>query len=196
VSVQVTPTIPDEVADIIRQKLPPEHLPALASLFKPSGEGGRILDPVAGEGDALKYLAEAWNLTPFANELDIARAEECRAKFGPQRSVQGDMMTLRTPNQAYSVIYVNPPYAENTGGADEKRREFEMLAHAFKWAQDGAYAIWVVYAQHMTERAASFLVQAQQRRRYLPPARAASRYLSSDRGGGPRPASREGRDRR
>src|SRR5574341_986268 len=137
--------------------LPPEHLPALASLFKPSGEGGRILDPVAGEGDALKVLAEAWNLTPYANELDIARSETCRAKFGPQRSVQGDMMTLRTPNQAYSVIYVNPPYAENTGGADEKRREFEMLAHAFKWAQDGAYAIWVVYAHHMTERAASFL---------------------------------------
>ena len=143
---------------------PPEHLPALTSLLDPAKQGkasesGRILDPCAGEGDALKRLAEAWNLTPHANELDAGRAAACRGKFGPERSAQGDLMTLRTPNSAYSVVYVNPPYAENAGGADEKRREFEHLAHAWKWAQDGGFVLWVVYAQHMTERAASFLAR-------------------------------------
>jgi 16S rRNA G966 N2-methylase RsmD len=138
---------------------PPEHLPALASLIKATAEGGRILDPCAGEGNALKRLAEAWNLTPYANELDAGRTAACREKFGTERSAQGDLMTLRTPNGTYSIVYINPPYAENSGGADEKRREFEHLAHAWKWVQDGGFVIWVVYAQHMTERAASFLAK-------------------------------------
>ncbi|MBN1311379.1 MAG: hypothetical protein JXB30_08155, partial [Anaerolineae bacterium] len=137
---------------------PPMHLPALASYFKAS-EGGRLLDPVAGEGDALKHLADAWSLIPYANEIDATRVTACRKKFGDERAVQGDIMTLRTPNRAYSVVFVNPPYAENSGHADEKRRELEMLAHAWKWVADGGFCVWVVYAHHMTERAASFLVK-------------------------------------
>ena len=142
--------------------LPPEHLPALASHFKAvegvgSTNRGRILDPVAGEGDALQHLAQAWGLTPYANEIDADRAAACRDKFGLERAVCGDLMTLRTPNRAYSAVYVNPPYAENTGRADEKRREFEHLAHSWKWVQDGGFVLWVVYAQHMTQRAAAFL---------------------------------------
>ncbi len=136
---------------------PPEHLPALASHFRAS-EGGRLLDPCAGEGDALQHLARAWGMTPYANEIDSTRADACREKFGEEHTVCGDIMTLRTPNRAFSVVYINPPYAENSGRADEKRREFEMLAHAWKWAQDGGYVLWVVYAHHMTERAASYLV--------------------------------------
>ncbi|MBN1121807.1 MAG: hypothetical protein JXJ17_12065 [Anaerolineae bacterium] len=142
--------------------LPPEHLPALASLFKAT-EGGLILDPCAGEGDALQHLASAWHMTPYANEIDQSRAAACREKFGMERTACGDLMTLRTPNRAYSLVYVNPPYAENSGRADEKRREFEMLAHSWKWGQDGGFVLWVVYAQHMTERAASFLVQRSSR---------------------------------
>ncbi len=79
----------------------PEHLLALGSLFTASG-GGRILDPVAGEGDALQHLAGAWNMTPFANEIDHDRAAACRGKFGMERAVCGDLMTLRTPNRAFS----------------------------------------------------------------------------------------------
>ncbi len=98
-------------------------------------------------------------MTPFANEIDHDRAAACREKFGMERAVCGDLMTLRTPNRAFSVVYVNPPYAENSGRADEKRREFEHLAHSFKWVQDGGFVVWVVYAQHMTERAAAFLLK-------------------------------------
>ncbi|MBN1137669.1 MAG: hypothetical protein JXM73_13870 [Anaerolineae bacterium] len=138
--------------------LPPQHLPALASLFT-AHQGGRLLDPCAGEGNALQSLAEAWGMTPYANEIDADRAAACRARLGAEHAVEGDIMTLRTPNRAYSLVYCNPPYAENAGQAGEKRREFEMLAHSWKWAQDGGFVLWVVYAQHMTERAASFLVK-------------------------------------
>jgi hypothetical protein len=36
---------------------PEDHLPALASLFAPDTHGGKLLDPCAGEGTALNYLA-------------------------------------------------------------------------------------------------------------------------------------------
>jgi len=137
--------------------LPEQHLPAITSLIAPQKSGGRILDPCAGEGAALQHLAEAWHLTPYANELDHERSAACRELFGMENVVQGDLMTLRTPNSAYSVVYVNPPYTENKGGASEKRREFEHLAHSFKWVQVGGLVLWVVYAHHMTQRAAEFL---------------------------------------
>lgn len=58
---------------------PKEHLPAVASLFAPAPDGGRLLDPCAGEGRALQHLANAWKLTPYANELDSERAAACQA---------------------------------------------------------------------------------------------------------------------
>ncbi|MBC7293794.1 MAG: class I SAM-dependent methyltransferase, partial [Thermoleophilia bacterium] len=74
---------------------PDEHLPAVASLFAPAAEGGRLLDPCAGEGRALQHLSSAWRLTPYANELDTDRAAACQALFGPIQAVQGDLYTLR-----------------------------------------------------------------------------------------------------
>ena len=50
---------------------PDEYLPAVASLFAPAAEGGRLLDPCAGEGRALQHLSSSWHLTPYANELDL-----------------------------------------------------------------------------------------------------------------------------
>lgn len=38
---------------------PPEHLPAVASLFGPATMGGLVLDPCAGEGEALKARQDA-----------------------------------------------------------------------------------------------------------------------------------------
>ena len=72
---------------------PDEHLPAVASLFSPMREGGRLLDPCAGEGQALHHLADAWQLTPYANELDTDRAAACQALFGPTQAVHGDLHT-------------------------------------------------------------------------------------------------------
>ena len=58
-------------------------------------------------------------------------------------------------NEAFAILWANPPYDHDKTAKNNKRVEFAYLRHAWKWAQDGAYAIWVVYAQHMTERAAS-----------------------------------------
>jgi hypothetical protein len=125
---------------------PDEHLPAVASLFAPASEG-RLLDPCAGEGRALAHLAQAWGLTPYANELDKARAALCVEQFGSAQAVEGDLFRLRASHDAFSLLWLNPLYGEDVAG-DEKRNEFAALKHALKWVQGGGYLCWVVYQQH------------------------------------------------
>ncbi len=138
---------------------PAEHLAATVSLFKSTPAGGLMLDPCAGEGAALDHLARALHLTPYANELDLDRAHACETHFGLDHVVQGDLMTLRTPHNAYALVWVNPPYAANFDGADEKRRELEFLRHAWQWAMPGGLVCWIVYHHHLTERAARLLLE-------------------------------------
>lgn len=135
---------------------PDEHLPALASLFAPSVHGGKLLDPCAGEGRALKHLAEAWALKPYANELDNARAAEILRLFGPTQAVHGDLYQLRASTSAFTAIWCNPPYVWDVSGSD-KRREFAMLKHSWKWLQPDGFMLWCVYAHHITPDAAAYL---------------------------------------
>ena len=137
---------------------PDSHLPALSSLFAPAKSGGKLLDPCAGEGRALNHLSTAWQMTPYANELDTERAAECKRLFGPTHAVQGDLFQLRATQGSFSVVWVNPPYAWETNG-DEKRREFGMLKHAWKWAAPGGYVLWAIYGHHLTIEPASYLAK-------------------------------------
>src|SRR5258708_20921371 len=137
---------------------PDEHLPALASLFASAPEGTKLLDPCAGEGRALDHLAKSLHCTPYANELDTERAAACKTLFGATNAVQGDMFTLRASNNAFGLVWNNPPYSWSTTG-DEKRREFGMLKHSLKWVQAGGYLVWCVYAHHVSLEAAAFLAR-------------------------------------
>ncbi|MBZ0315293.1 MAG: DUF6094 domain-containing protein [Anaerolineae bacterium] len=136
----------------------PAYLPHVAALFAPATQGGRLLDPCAGEGVALKHLAASWHLTPYANELDTERAAACVAKFGAVQAVQGDLFQLRTSTSGFLMAWVNPPYTWDMG-SDEKRRELSFLKHTFKWVQTGGFVAWVVYAHHVTAEAAAVLAK-------------------------------------
>ena len=104
---------------------PESYLPHVTSLFAPAREGGKILDPCAGEGDALLHLSQAWGLQSYANELDLDRAAVCVEKFGSLQAVQGDLLQLRSSSNAFQFAWVNPPYTYDMGG-DEKRRELSF----------------------------------------------------------------------
>ncbi|NJL58159.1 hypothetical protein HC928_25870 [bacterium] len=49
----------------------PRHHAAILSLVAPATSAHRLLDPFAGEGEFLEAAAQAWNVTPYANELDV-----------------------------------------------------------------------------------------------------------------------------
>jgi hypothetical protein len=48
----------------------PKHHAAITSLVAPATTAHKLLDPFAGEGAFLEIAARAWNVTPYANELD------------------------------------------------------------------------------------------------------------------------------
>ena len=52
------------------------HYQALFSLVTPATPDHKLLDPMAGSGEFLGSASEAWNITPYANELDQARAQD------------------------------------------------------------------------------------------------------------------------
>ncbi len=131
------------------------HIPVLTALFAPSGDGGKILDPCAGEGRALVALAERLNLIPYGNELDDARGLECKRQLPKGHAVVGDLYQLRTTNAAYSVVWCNPPYSWDAG--DDKRREFAMMKHTLKWVAPGGFMLWAIYAHQLTDQAALYL---------------------------------------
>jgi hypothetical protein len=137
----------------------PKHHEAILSLVEPSAnQNVRLLDPFAGEGDFLALAAERWKMTPYANELDEERAAICIARFGSQ-AVHGDALTLVASNEAFSALWINPPYDTVAGEGDDSRVEFSMLRHSLKWAQLNAVVFWVVYQHHLTEKAASLFAK-------------------------------------
>jgi len=133
------------------------HHAAILSLVTPATSAVRLLDPFAGEGEFLEAVAKAWNVTPYANELDGERAAKCIERFGPTQAVRCDVERLLASNEAFGIVWANPPYDHDKVAKNNKRIEFSYLRHAWKWAQDGAIVLWAVYNQHITEDAAAFL---------------------------------------
>ena len=127
------------------------HYSALFSLVAPATPEVKLLDPFAGDGLFLDMAAKAWNVTPYANELDGQRADECLKRFGAKQAVRGDAERLSASTEAFGILWANPPYDHDTGGSGSKRIEFRYLRHSWKWLQDGGIALWCVYRQHITE---------------------------------------------
>lgn len=137
----------------------PPHHAAILSLVMPATSAVKILDPFAGEGAFLQVAAQAWNVTPYANELDGERAAQCIERFGPTQAVRCDVERLLASNNAFGLLWANPPYDYDKTARASKRVEFAYLRHSWKWAQDGAVVMWCIYIQHLTEEAMAFLAK-------------------------------------
>lgn len=135
-----------------------KHHEAITSLITPASPATRLLDAFAGDGYFLDVAAKAWNVTPYANELDQTRAEACMTRFGPKQAVRGDAERLRASNNAFGIAWINPPYDhDRTAVAGNKRVELAMLRHSWKWVQAQGIILWCVYQQHVTEDAMAFI---------------------------------------
>ena len=135
------------------------HHAAILSLVAPATPAHKLLDPFAGEGAFLETAAKAWNVTPYANELDGERAEKCIKRFGPKQAVRCDAERLIASNNAFAAAWLNPPYDHDASASGNKRVEFRYLRHSWKWLQDGGLGLWCVYQHHLTEDAAAFLAK-------------------------------------
>ncbi|MBZ0275804.1 MAG: DUF6094 domain-containing protein, partial [Anaerolineae bacterium] len=135
------------------------HYPALLSLVTPATPAHRLLDPFAGEGAFLEAAAQAWNMTPYANELDGDRAAQCLARFGTKQAVRCDVERLVASSNAFALGWFNPPYDHDATASGNKRVEFRYLRHSWKWIQDGGLVLWAIYIHHLTEDSIAFLAK-------------------------------------
>jgi len=104
---------------------PEQALERLVKLLSPASGTGvlRVLDPCAGEGHALDAVARHLGAIPFAVELQRERASLCRDRF--PYAIWGDAFRLRLTGNAFSVLWLNPPY--DAGAAADNGYELKFL---------------------------------------------------------------------
>lgn len=111
----------------------------------------RLLDPCAGEGEALYYLhralAQDATVYSYAVELDQFRAEQC-AKLPGITTLNSDWQQIVSSNKAIGLLYENPPYDEEAVAVDKEHRksrmEWTFLKNTEDKLQDGGVLVYVV----------------------------------------------------
>ena len=93
----------------------------------------RVLDPCAGDGQALFALCEPLKgqVVPHAIELDEGRGEWLRARefnFGYGRSIINDAFDTIVESESMALLYLNPPYdsAFDVKGVRRQRTELPV----------------------------------------------------------------------
>ena len=108
-------------------KTPTHLLPVISRYVSCSDpENARVLDPCAGEGEAIEHLGLGLGLSTsriYANELDEPRALACEKRG--LVSLCGDAVhELDAPLGGFQLVFLNPPYDEEADGSGRTERKF------------------------------------------------------------------------
>ncbi|MCB0109423.1 MAG: hypothetical protein KDE53_26055, partial [Caldilineaceae bacterium] len=131
---------------------PPHTLQLITNLLKPAVHGGffRLLDPCAGEGEALAQvvssLAHPTNtVASYGVELSDARAQAASEVL--TSCIQADWQDVTTSHNSFSLIWVNPPYdteASSDVTTKRNRLEYTFLRNTLKTLQPGGLLVYIV----------------------------------------------------
>ncbi len=104
------------------------------------------LDPCCGEGLAVKNLFEGFNCTTYGIELDGHRAAE--AKGNLDQVLLCSYTEARISNGCFSVLFLNPPYDEETLNdgitTSSERKEKIFLKDTIRYLQPGGLLIYII----------------------------------------------------
>ena len=111
-----------------------------------------LLDPCCGEGQALKAQAEGANAETYGIELDEYRAEEAKSIL--DHVLKCSYEDTRISNNAFSCLFLNPPYDWVGRGDDDERSE--RTEHAFlkgtvRYVQPEGVLVYVVPQHRVVE---------------------------------------------
>jgi len=122
-------------------------------------ENANVLDPCCGEGAALKSLAAGVNAETYGIELDRYRAGE--AKKSLDNLLQCGYEDARISNNAFSCLFLNPPYDwQESGTLDEdrhERTEKAFLRGTVKYLLPEGILVYIVPQPRVTEDVAKIL---------------------------------------
>lgn len=114
----------------------PAHADAVAGILRhlrlaeAKKESQFILDPCAGEGLAIKQIAEGLDIPfdrTYAVELDMGRSERIRENM-PGVNVLGPatFMGVQVSPQSFGLVYCNSPFDFEEGGGRREEQAFAM----------------------------------------------------------------------
>jgi tRNA1(Val) A37 N6-methylase TrmN6 len=112
----------------------------------PKNQPINALDPCCGEGLALRNLTEGLDCETYGIELDSHRAEE--AKENLHHVLKCSYTEARITNGCYSLLFLNPPYDEETLNdgtvTSSERKEKVFLKDTIKYLQPGGVLIYII----------------------------------------------------
>lgn len=132
---------------------PPSVLSLLSTLItNPDQHQGRILDPCAGEGVGLSYLAKRLGLDGYAIELDRQRATQCSSRL--THIIRSDAGQCHVQRDAFSALFLNPPY-DNAGHGE--RTEYLWLKRWTTALQPDGILIYLIPEHQYSESVIEYL---------------------------------------
>jgi Uncharacterised methyltransferase family (DUF6094) len=100
------------------------------------------LDPCVGDGVAFVHLVEGMQARRYGIEIDAYRAEQ--SKSLRIETLQASTFDVRSPAEAFSLLYLNPPYDLEIGRANNQRLELVFLEHTYRWLKPGGLLVFII----------------------------------------------------
>src|SRR5712692_10429710 len=100
------------------------------------------LDPCAGDGVAFARMLEGTQSRRYGIEMDANRSEQAR-NLGIE-TLQASTFDVRSPAEAFSLLYLNPPYDFEIGETSNQRLELVFLEHTYRWLKPGGVLVFVI----------------------------------------------------
>lgn len=131
---------------------PPSVVDLIAERLRPTGRL-KILDPCAGEGEALRSLYAKWamnfKIQTYAVELEHKRASAARKRVN--NLLRGDIFNADIAQNRFNLLFLNPPYDTDAEGG---RLEQKFLTRCTPYLMHGGVLVYIVPRRRLADAAA------------------------------------------
>lgn len=138
---------------------PPMVVSLISGILIRSGPGRiRIFDPCAGEGHAIKEIEDALECESYGIELDTYRGKIAQKNL--TRCLITAYENSHISNQAFSLLYLNPPYdwsVRNDEMSASERHEKIFLKDTIKYLMSGGVLVYLIPQARLDKTIAKIL---------------------------------------
>jgi 23S rRNA G2445 N2-methylase RlmL len=78
----------------------------------------------------------------YGIEIDAYRTEQAKAL--DIVTLQASTFDVRSPAEAFSLLYLNPPYDLEIGATNNQRLEQVFLEHTYRWLKPGGVLVFII----------------------------------------------------
>ena len=107
------------------------------------------LDPCVGDGAAFAEIACDKSVLRYGVEVDTGRAEQAGTRGIDV--IHGNCFDVQCPVDAFSLIYLNPPYDFEVGEEKSQRMEKLFLEHVRRWLKPLGVLVLVAPAKRIAD---------------------------------------------